>query len=256
MSRTVNPIRTTDKAGIDGIIQTGKPAGYWMAQSEPFPRLWTGVVSDGHTAARKHGTFGEVLEWIQRKAGILRNAKADRLIRDCSDLFRGIRVTSEAAERIPEEDMERAKVYSGFSCSSVRGPARSSHMKTSAAAGGIRHGNTARPQDPRQDEIRERDEMILALCREGLLQKDIAVRLGVTPTTINNRVRVMRKAGIDVPSAQRERERAVRLERAERFRRMRDEEGLNAPEISRRTGIHVQTVYSLLALADGKEVGG
>lgn len=25
------PIRTTDKQGIDGIIQTGKPAGYWMA---------------------------------------------------------------------------------------------------------------------------------------------------------------------------------------------------------------------------------
>lgn len=249
-------IRTTDKAGIDGIIQTGRPAGYWMAQSEPFPRLWTGAVSDGHTAARKHGTFGEVLEWIQWKAGILRNAKADRLIRDCSDLFRGIRVTSEAAERIPEGEMERAKIYSGFSCSSVRGPARSSHMKTSAAAGGIRHGNTARPLDPRRNEVRERDEMILALCREGLLQKDIAVRLGVTPATINNRVRVMRKAGIDVPDVRRDKERAVRMERAEAFRRMRDEEGLNAPEISRRTGIHVQTVYSLLAIADGKEADG
>ena len=98
--------------------------------------------------------------------------------------------------------------------------------------------------------------MILALCREGLLQKDIAVRLCVTPATINNRVRVMRKAGIDVPEVRRDKERAVRMERAEAFRRMRDEEGLNAPEISRRTGIHVQTVYSLLAIADGKEAGG
>lgn len=255
MNRTVNPIRTTDKQGIDGIILTGRPRGYWMAQSEPFPRLWTGVVSDGHTAARKHGTFGEVLEWLQRKAGILRNAKADRLIRDCSDLFRGIRVTSEAAERIPEGEMERAKVYSGFSCSSARGPSRANHMRPSAAEGGIRHGN-AGADNARNRAVRERDELILSMCREGLLQKDIALRLGVTPTTVNNRVRAMRKAGIDVPSAQRERERAVRLERAERFRRMRDEEGLRAPEISRRTGIHMQTVYSLLAFADKMQKEG
>ena len=31
MKRERTPIRTTDKQGIDGIIQTGKPAGYWMA---------------------------------------------------------------------------------------------------------------------------------------------------------------------------------------------------------------------------------
>ena len=43
----MTPIRTTDKQGIDGIILTGRPAGYWMAQSEAFPRIYTGVAADG-----------------------------------------------------------------------------------------------------------------------------------------------------------------------------------------------------------------
>ena len=58
----MTPIRTTDKQGIDGIILTGRPAGYWMAQSEAFPRIYTGVAADGETADWKHGTFSEVLE--------------------------------------------------------------------------------------------------------------------------------------------------------------------------------------------------
>ena len=254
MNRTVNPIRTTDRAGIDGIIAEGRPSGYWMAKSEPFPRLWTGVVSDGHTAARKHGTFGEVLEWLQFKSGILSDDRRG-VKRQAGERIFGIRVTWEGRQWLSPDAMERAEIYAGFSCSSVRGPSRSQHMRVSSAQGGVRHGN-AGADSARNRAVKERDELILQLSREGLLQKDIALRLGVTPTTVNNRVRAMRKAGIDVPSAQRERERAVRLERAERFRRMRDEEGLRAPEISRRTGIHMQTVYSLLALADGKEVGG
>lgn len=250
-------IRTTDRAGIDGIIAEGRPSGYWIADSGEVPRAWIGALAFGARTITKSGTIGEVLEWLQFKSGILSDDRRG-VKRQAGERIFGIRVTWEGRQWLSPDAMERAEIYAGFSCSSVRGPSRANHMRPSAAAGGIRHGNTARPQDPRRNEIRERDEMILALCREGLLQKDIALRLGVTPTTVNNRVRAMRKAGIDVPSAQRERERAVRLERAERFRRMRDEEGLRAPEISRRTGIHMQTVYSLLAFADKmqKEEGG
>lgn len=254
MSWTVNPIRTTDRAGIDGIIAEGRPSGYWIAESGEVPRAWIGALVFGGRTVTKSGTFGEVLEWLQFKSGILSEERSG-VKRQAGERIFGIRVTWEGRQWLSPDAMERAEIYAGFSCRASRGPSRASHMKPSAAEGGIRHGN-AGADNARNRAVQERDELILQLSREGLLQKDIALRLGVTPTTVNNRVRVMRKAGIDVPSAQRERERAVRLERAERFRRMRDEEGLRAPEISRRTGIHMQTVYSLLALADKLKEGG
>jgi len=247
-------IRTTDRAGIDGIIAEGRPSGYWIADSGEVPRAWIGALAFGGRTVTKSGTFGEVLEWLQFKSGILSEERSG-VKRQAGERIFGIRVTWEGREWLSPDSMERAEIYGGFSCSSVRGPSRSQHMRVSSAQGGVRHGN-AGADNARSQAVKERDELILGMCREGLLQKDIALRLGVTPTTVNNRVRAMRKAGIDVPSAQRERERAVRLERAERFRRMRDEEGLRAPEISRRTGIHMQTVYSLLALADKQKEGG
>lgn len=249
-------IRTTDRAGIDGIIAEGRPSGYWIADSGEVPRAWIGALAFGGRTVTKSGTFGEVLEWLQFKSGILSEDRRG-VKRQAGERIFGIRVTWEGRQWLSPDAMERAEIYAGFSCSSVRGPSRSQHMRVSSAQGGVRHGN-AGADSARSQAVKERDELILGMCREGLLQKDIALRLGVTPTTVNNRVRAMRKAGIEVPSAQRERERAVRLERAERFRRMRDEEGLRAPEISRRTGIHMQTVYSLLAFADKmqKEEGG
>lgn len=247
-------IRTTDRAGIDGIIAEGRPSGYWIADSGEVPRAWIGALAFGGRTVTKSGTFGEVLEWLQFKSGILSEDRRG-VKRQAGERIFGIRVTWEGRQWLSPDAMERAEIYAGFSCSSVRGPSRSQHMRVSSAQGGVRHGN-AGADSARSQAVKERDELILGMCREGLLQKDIALRLGVTPTTVNNRVRAMRKAGIDVPSAQRERERAVRLERAERFRRMRDEEGLRAPEISRRTGIHMQTVYSLLAFADKMQKEG
>lgn len=247
-------IRTTDRDGIEGIIAEGRPSGYWIADSGEVPRAWIGALAFGGRTVTKSGTFGEVLEWLQFKSGILPDERRG-VKRQAGERIFGIRVTWEGRQWLSPDAMERAEIYAGFSCSSVRGPSRSQHMRVSSAQGGVRHGN-AGADSARSRAVRERDELILGMCREGLLQKDIALRLGVTPTTVNNRVRAMRKAGIEVPSAQRERERAVRLERAERFRRMRDEEGLRAPEISRRTGIHTQTVYSLLALADKMQKEG
>ena len=247
----MTPIRTTDKDGIAGILATGRPAGYWMAQSEAFPRIWTVVVADGRRAVRKHGTFGEVLEWLHRKAGILRDTRADRVIRDSSDTFRGVRVSSDAAVRIPERDMPRAKAYTGFSVKAEHGKRG---LRT-PAHDGMRHGN-ALPDNPCRKERSDRDEEILRLSREGLIQKEIAARLGVSETCVNARVRKMRKRGIEVPRVQKEKQKAGQLERAMEMKRMRDEEGLRAKEISARTGIHVNTVYMLLKIADGKEAGG
>ena len=62
--------------------------------------------------------------------------------------------------------------------------------------------------------------------------------------------------GIEVPRVMKEKQKAGQLERAMEMKRMRDEEGLRAKEISARTGIHINTVYMLLKIADGKEVGG
>ena len=247
----MTPIRTTDKDGIAGILATGRPAGYWMAHSEAFPRIWTGVVADGRRAVRKLGTFGEVLEWLHLKAGILRDTRADRVIRDSSDTFRGVRVSSDAAVRIPEQDMPRAKAYTGFSVKAEHGKRG---LRT-PAHDGMRHGN-ALPDNPCRKERSDRDEEILRLSREGLIQKDIAERLGVSETCVNARVRKMRKRGIEVPRVMKDKQKAGQLERAMEMKRMRDEEGLRAKEISARTGIHINTVYMLLKIADGKEAGG
>jgi len=245
----MTPIRTTDKQGIDGIILTGRPAGYWMARSEPFPRIYTGVVADGHRAVRKHGTFGEVLEWLHRKAGILRNADADRVIRDCSDTFRGIRVTSEEAVRIPERDMTRAKAYTGFAVKVDRGRRG---VKT-PSHDGIRHGRTL-PDCPDMKARHDRDEEILRLSREGLLQKEIAERLGVTERVVNGCVRRMRKNGVEVPNVRAVRDAAKRREKAEAFRRMKDAEGLPVSEIARREGVSPQRIYQAMKMPE--EAGG
>ncbi len=241
-------IRTTDKQGIDGIILTGKPAGYWLARSEPFPRLYTGVAADGHRAVRKHGTFAEVLEWLHRKAGILRNAEADRVIRDCSDTFRGIRVTSEAAVRILERDMKRAAAYTGFA---VRMDHRKRGMKT-PTHDGMRHGNTL-PDTPNRKERHERDELILKLSREGLIQREIAERLGISGKTVSTSVRRLRKNGVEVPNVRAEREAARRREKAEQFRRLQ-EGGMRVAEIARREGVSPQAIYAAMKLPE--EAGG
>lgn len=246
----MNRIRTTDKAGIDGIIRTGRPAGYWMAQSEAFPGVtvsahWTGVVADGHMAARKHGTFGEVIEWLHRKAGILRDAGRDRVIRDSSDTFSGIRVTSEAAMRIPEEDTERAKVYSGFACRTDRGKRG---LRT-PAHDGMRHGNALPvhpgPDNAQRKEQAERDAQILRLSREGLIQREIAERLGISDKTVSSSVRRMRKNGVEVPHVADDRVTARRREKAEQFRRLQ-EGGMRVTEIARREVVSPQAIYAAM----------
>lgn len=224
-----------------------------MARSEPFPRIYTGVAADGETADWKHGTFGEVLEWLHRKAGILRDARADRVIRDSSDTFRGIRVTSDAVSRIPEGDTERAKAYTGFSCRIDRGKRG---LRT-PVHDGMRHGNALPvhpgPDNAERKEQAERDALILQLSREGLIQREIAVKLGISDKTVSSSVRRMRKNGVDVPHVADDRVTARRREKAEQFRRLQ-EGGMRVPEIARREGITPQAVYA--SIRKGKEAGG
>lgn len=250
----MTPIRTTDKQGIDGIIQTGRPAGYWMAQSKPFPRIWTGVVADGRRAVRKHGTFGEVLDWLQFKSGVLSDERRG-VRREAGEQVFGIRVTWEGREWLSPDEMERAKSYAGFTCT-ARGSSRNNWRQTRPVKDGLKHGSVTKEPTPVRIASRELNETILRLSREGMIQKDIAARLGVSETCVNARVRKMRKRGIEVPRVQKEKQKAGQLERAMEMKRMRDEEGLRAKEISARTGIHINTVYMLLKIADGKEAGG
>lgn len=251
----MTPIRTTDKQGIDGIIQTGRPAGYWMAQSKPFPRIWLGVVADGHRAVRKHGTFGEVLDWLQFKSGVLSDERRG-VRREAGEQVFGIRVTWEGREWLSPDEMERAKSYAGFTCHTARGSSRNNWRQTRPVKDGLKHGSVTKEPTPVRIASRELNETILRLSREGMIQKDIAARLGVSETCVNARVRKMRKRGIEVPRVMKEKQKAGQWERAMEMKRMRDEEGLRAKEISARTGIHVNTVYMLLKIADGKEAGG
>ena len=201
----MNRIRTTDKAGIDGIIRTGRPAGYWMAQSSAFPRIWTGAVADGRRAVRRHGTFGEVIEWLQRKSGIFRDERRrDRVIRDSSDTFRGIRVTRGDTVRIPEEDMERAKVYSGFS---ARKP-NVRHTAPPSKDGGMKHGNAMR----NKAKLAERDGQIreLVLSAPGMTAKKVAAELGMKEKACAARITILRKAGELPPADPKNAERDVK----------------------------------------------
>lgn len=181
----MTPIRATDKDGIAGIIKTGKPAGLWMAQSTAFPKIWTGAVSDGKKAVRHHGTFGDVLAWLQKKDGILRDARADRVIRDSSDVFSGLRVTLGAVERIPEADMPRAERYTGFTCRIDRGKRG---LKTPTNDG---TGRAVR----NKEKLTERDEKIKELVLQGLTGKRVAEELGMSKKAAEARITAIRKAG-------------------------------------------------------------
>ena len=187
-------IRMIDKESLDGIITCGKPSGYWIARSEVFPILWTGVVSDVGISTRRQGTFGEVLEWLQMKSGILRDERRDRVIRDSSDTFRGIRVTRGDTVRIPEEDMERAKVYSGFS---ARKP-NVRHTAPPSKDGGMKHGNAVW----NKAKLAERDGQIreLVLSAPGMTAKKVAAELGMKEKACAARITILRKAG-ELPPA-------------------------------------------------------
>ncbi len=200
----MNRIRMIDKESLDGIITCGKPSRYWIARSEVFPILWTGAVSDGRRAVWKHGTFGDVLEWLQSKSGILRDERRDRVIRDSSDTFRGIRVTRGDTVRIPEEDMERAKVYSGFS-------ARKPNVRRGASPskdGGMKHGNALRDKA----KLAERDGQIreLVLSAPGMTAKKVAAQLDMKVKACAARITFLRKAGELPPANPKNAERDVK----------------------------------------------
>lgn len=95
------PILTIDKEGISGIIKTGKPAGLWIAKSQAFPILWTGVDSRyGRPVVKKHGTFPEVLTWIMTRGGIIKKGQVIKNRIHAGDREICIRRTTEAGIRV------------------------------------------------------------------------------------------------------------------------------------------------------------
>lgn len=234
-------IRTTDREGIVGIIARGKPAGQWIARIQRNPDFWTGADANGQKAAIRNGTFAEVLEWLQRRADIKQDRTRDRIIRDTQDSFYGLRVTAEGAVRIPEAEMKRAKEYSGFGMHSVKknvGPKKVNHD-------GLRHGNEGKRRAAAGKNA-EIDEQILALSREGLLQTEIARRLGQNRKFVQHRVALMRERGIEVPDVYRDRLEARRREKIAIIRRMWINEGLTQVEIARRLGMTTSAVGMLV----------
>lgn len=225
-------IRTTDRDGIVGILAAGRPAGFWMAQIQDNPKAWTGAHANGKKTVIKCGTFAEVLEWLQRRADIRQDRSRDRVIRDASDNFCGLRVTSAGQVRIPEERMKRAANYSGFG---IRTQKQKTGLKT-PGHDALRHGNTGLRKET-DEKSRKMDEEILGLSRNGLLQKEIAERLGVREKCVQNRVIRMRERGIAVPCVYAERKAAERMEKLAEVRRLWIDEGLGYTEIARRMGI-------------------
>lgn len=184
-------IRTTDKAGISGIISTGRPAGYWMAQSSAFPRVWTGAACNGQSVVWRHGTLGDILTWLQRKAGILGEDEepAVRIVTPDGAWMqkRGsaapLRVEGAEIRDWPESEPQ----VQGLDGTPVAGR-YAEFMKRARNNGGRAAGARVTA------EVMERDRQILELFREGKTYVQIGEIVGLTSGTVSQRIKKMKAA--------------------------------------------------------------
>lgn len=231
-------IRTTDKAGISGIISTGRPAGYWMAQSSAFPRIWTGAYCTGESVFWRHGSFGDVLIWLQRKAGILREDE-EPAVRHIPD---GPRWSAARGTAIPLR-VEGAEIKDWpDDGSTIRGfdgtPVVSRYaelMKRARNNGGRSAGKRTTA------EVMERDRKILELFREGKTYAEIAEAVGLTNGTVSTRIKLMQRADPSIEDGPRQHDQAQIMARDRRIVELA-RAGYKWEDIGRELGIATKTV--------------
>lgn len=180
-------IRKVDKDALDGIITRGRPAGYWMAQSARFPVLWTGVVATGEITTRHHGTFPEVITWLQVQQGI--EQKGTRIIdADSRERIWQAGVSPEIPVRIEGAEVTEWKeapvVVMGMDGTPVSGADADTLTRARRRGGAAVAAQLA-----------ERDEQIIRLHNAGATYDAIAAELGVVPSTVYERVKKLKARG-------------------------------------------------------------
>lgn len=237
-------IRTTDKAGITGIISTGRPAGYWMAQSSAFPRIWTGAYCTGESVFWRHGSFGDVLTWLQRKAGILREDE-EPAVRHIPD---GPRWSAARGTAIPLR-IEGAEVQDwpddgstvmGFDGTPVAGRDAVRTVKA-------RHIGGTRVAAKITAEVMERDRKILELFRDGKTYTEIAAAVGLTSGTVSQRIKLMQEEDPSIGRGERQHDKAAVMERDRRIVELA-RAGMKWEDIGRELGIAAKTVSKRVAI--------
>jgi len=240
-------IRTTDREGLRGIFERGRPAGYWMARSEEFPRLWVGVDSTpGHLTQRTSGTFSEVLTWLMRRQGVIgpdgsvRNRLAERDVE-----YVGISVQAGGTiTRTAPDEVEIAQRYTGFpfgkAAEKVKWPPKTKERE--------KKPKSSRPavkfnQFGHHEGTMESNKRILELYAAGMSLAGIAKEMGMARVTVGGRISVMRAEG-RIPDELRRRQSIPDETKAEVIRMAR--EGANYTQISKELGVSRSTASRIV----------
>ena len=248
-----------DQAG--GILQTGRPSGFWYARTESG---WLGMSADGERCGVCVGSFPEVLTWLFIKARTVtedgrcpvRNASRDKEWRISRSTDPGIRIPG--AEIKKWESLEPI-FREGWGTNTIK-PYRDEEL-TKKRRGGF----GGAPAGPHVKTL-ERDEEIVVMKRKGYTNTEAAKELGVSPSTVRARVKRLRADG-RLPAFDGPRPKAVNPEEEDdgRNRRRRwteddnDEmilmirEGCTNRDIARALGRTLKAVQwqSMKLLADG-----
>ena len=180
-----------------GILRDGKPAGLWMSRVDALPCVWMGIDADGERADRILGTFAEILTWLFIRARILqpneepkvRNASRDPEWRIAVDTDPGIRVPGAKIARWEYDDPWDKPKQDGWGTNTIK-PYRDEPEKEKRSRGG--YGGA--PSGPHASTL-ERDEEIIRMKRKGYTNTEAARELGVSPSTVRARVKLLRADG-------------------------------------------------------------
>ena len=244
-----------------GIIRTGRPAGFWYAQTESG---WIGLDADGERCGVCVGSFPEVLAWLfaesrgpedAQETPQDRNVSRDPVWRASGDTDPGIRIPGavigewrepvtviETTPRFVVNTERAAEIKAGG------GPKEREPIKREGRPAGSTTGRTIGKQ--------RRDERIARYVLDGMGDDEIAVRMGVTGSSARKYILTLRREGMlpnDRLPAWRVRdfqryEACGRRHTPEKIREVISlrEAGNTWSEVARRTGIsksHAQSIY-------------
>lgn len=217
---TGGEIRRLDADEMRILLRPGKkrPVGRFLAKMENGE--WIGADTHfGAVVKVRKGTFSEVIEWFIPPNGVVRNASREKDWR--AGASPDIPVRIEGAE--VQAWKEAAPQVMGLDGTPVAG--RDAEMLTaSRKRGGAAYSELAR-----------QDTEILRMVGAGLTQKAIGHELGLSESAIHERIKRMRKNGIEIPAGHTQRRKALVEAKDPVYIRL-TREGYTAAQIAEQTG--------------------
>lgn len=244
-------IRQTDAVGIAGILETGRPRGLWMAKISPSE--WMAADSTGEECARTSAPFGEALDWLMRRAGILREDERPQVIDQTASRYPRIRATFESAGRVRVVGAEitpwrghapKKKASSdGWGRNTIKPEYKPKMAKTAEPKPKrVSNNPSGRPKGSGRGLMQktvELDREIRALVIAGVRDTQIAPQVGRSRPYVGKRIRAMladgRLRAEDLPE-----ERVRRMEPARKmWNTRRKSEKSEEPEVHGFRGIRI-----------------